>query len=173
MTVQPVAPARRDRGTQILFIVAALVAVGGLAFAVGRITAPPPVSAAANGRGFGNFNRGAEASGAPGFGGGFGGGLGRGLAAGGGVTVRGTVQSVSPTALTIKLADGSTATVDLTGTTTYHKQAAATSSDVTAGGQVEVQVQFQPRASGAPGASPAPSGAPRTFTASDVTLVGP
>ena len=180
MTAQPVAPARRDRATQVLFVVAALVAVAGVAFAIGRVTAPPSASAAnntarafggGNGNGFGGFR--ANASGAPGFGG-------RGVFAGGGVGIRGTVESIDANTLTLKLADGSTATVDLTGSTTYHAQAAATSSDIKPGGQVQVQIQVQPRGSFAPGgaaggggeASPGASGATRTFTATDVMVVG-
>jgi hypothetical protein len=86
--------------------------------------------------------------------------------------------------MTLKEANGSTVTVNLAGTTTYHAQATATAADVTAGKQVRVQVEIAggfggqglPGASPAAGASPAPGGAgttTRTVTATDVTLVTP
>ena len=59
------------------------------------------------------------------------------------------------------------------GDTTYHQQAAATSSDVQTGSTVKVQVNgFRGGRFGGGGAnaSPAPSGAPQT-TATDITVV--
>lgn len=174
-----------SRGTTLLFALAGLIAVGGVAFAVGRLTAPTATAATGRfGTGAAGFRSqfGANASFAPGEARGF---LGGGLAGAGGaadVSLRGTVQSINGNTLTLKTASGSTVTVDLSGSTTYHKQAAASSTDVTAGSQVLVQVQFDragsgaaPLASGAPagGAAPLASGAPRTFTASDVTVVTP
>ncbi len=183
-----------SRGTTILFLVAGLVAVGGIAFAVGRLTAP--TASAATGR-FGTTGAfrgefGATASSAPGAARGFfGGGLGGGAAD---LSLQGTVQSISGNTMTLRTANGDTVTVDLTGATAYHRQAAASASDVTTGSQVLVQVQFNrtafgagAAASGAPfgggagagggtsagGAAPLASAAPRTFTASDVTLVAP
>ena len=181
--VRPPASGGSSRGTTMLFALAGLIAVGGVAFAVGRLTAPP--AAAATGRfgtGAAGFRSqaGASASFAPGAGRGF---LGGGIAGGAAdVSLRGTVQSINGNTLTLQTASGSTVTVDLSGSTTYHKQAAASSSDVTTGSQVLVQVQFNrtglgaaPAASGAPagGGAPLASGAPRTFTASDVTVVTP
>jgi hypothetical protein len=165
------APRGSSRGTSILFAVAGLIAVGGLAFAVGRLTAPP--AAAANGRfgaGAGGFRAGfgVNASTAPGQGGRFGG------AFGGEVALRGTVQSINAETLTLQTASGATVTIELSGSTTYHRQAAATASDVTPGSQVLVQVAFNRAALGAgPAASGAPqaSSAGRTFSASDVTLL--
>lgn len=176
---QRVVPPRQgsSRATIALYAVAAVVAIGGLAFAAGRMTAP--VAAANAGTGFerGAFPRGSFAPGAnfvPGEGRGAGiGGL------GGGVTLTGTVESVSASSMTVRTASGQTVTVDLAGTTTYHRQAAASSSDVTAGSSVKVQVEFAAgggvaAGGGQGGAAPSPqaSGA-RTFTASDVTLVNP
>lgn len=166
------APRGSSRGTTILFAAAGLIAVGGLAFAVGRLTAPP--AAAANGRlgaGSGGLRAGfgAAASTAPG--------PGRRLGSAfrsGEVALRGTVQSINGKTLTLQTASGGTVTVELSGSTTYHQQAAATASDVTAGSQVLVQVEFDRTALGAgPVASGGPqaSSAARTFTASDVTLV--
>ncbi|MGC8634954.1 MAG: hypothetical protein ACP5VP_09870 [Candidatus Limnocylindrales bacterium] len=168
----------------LLFVVAGLIAVGGVAFAVGRLTAPAATAATSRfgtgGAGFrGGF--GASASAAPGAARGFFG-AGAGLAGGADLSLKGTVQSVNGNTLTLQTASGATVTVDLSGTTTYHKQAAASASDVTAGSQVVVQVQLNraafgagPSASGAPavGGAPLASGAPRSFTASDVTLVTP
>ncbi len=174
-----------SRGTTLLFALAGLIAVGGVAFAVGRLTAPTATAATGRfGTGAAGFRSqfGANASFAPGEARGF---FGGGLAGAGGaadVSLRGTVQSINGNTLTLRTASGSTVTVDLSGSTTYHKQAAASSTDVTTGSQVLVQVQFDrtgagaaPLASGAPagGAAPLASGAPRTFTASDVTVVTP
>ena len=183
--VRPQASGGSSRGTTILFALAGLIAVGGIAFAVGRLTAP--TAAAATGR-FGTGGAafrsqfGANASSAPGQARGFLGGRHAGAGGAADVSLRGTVQSINGNTLTLKTASGSTVTVDLSGSTTYHKQAAASASDVTTGSQVLVQVQFDrtgsgaaPLASGAPAGAGAPlaSGAPRTFTASDVTVVTP
>ena len=79
------------------------------------------------------------------FGGGFGGDGGglRGVFGAGGATIEGTVESVSAGTLTLKLASGQTIQIALSGTTTYHSQAAATSSDVQSGGTVLVRVQIE------------------------------
>jgi hypothetical protein len=132
-------------------VVAAAVAIGGVAFAVGRGTAP---ASASTGAGPGNFGNGAGfpgggfvpgASGQPGRGG-FGGGFG-----GGGLTVNGTVESVDASTLTIKTAAGQTITVTTGATTTYHTRSAASASDVQTGKTVQVQLDFndqgRPRAS--------------------------
>src|SRR5947207_11976470 len=51
-----------------LLVVAALVAVGGVTFAVGRLTAPVAAAAAARGNGGAASGNAARPSGAPGFG---------------------------------------------------------------------------------------------------------
>jgi hypothetical protein len=122
--------------------VAVLVAVAGVSFALGRTTAPVPASSqTALGGGGGRFFNGGgpNASFAPGAGGpGF---AGRGGAFGGaGVTLSGTVDSVSPTSLTLKTTAGATITIGLDSNTTYHQQAPAQASDVTTGKTVRVQV---------------------------------
>jgi len=169
-----VAAKKGDRTFRILLAVGLLVAVGGVTFAVGRVTAP----AAATTRG--GFANGGFANGGTGAGGtGTGGtGIGRGTGFGGGVLVTGTVDSVSGSTMILKEANGSTVTVNLAGTTKYHAQAAATAADVTAGKQVQVQVDIAGAFGGAglPGASPAASGTgatTRAVTATDVTLVTP
>jgi hypothetical protein len=178
------APVKKgDRTFRILLAVAALVAVGGVTFAIGRVTAP---AAAATTRG--GFGAGAFAGGTGAAGGGTGGGLGRG-GFGGGVLITGTVDSISGTTMTLKEANGASVIVNLAGTTTYHAQAATTAANVTAGKQVQVQVQLtggfgggaeapgaSPAVGGAAGASPAAGGTgttTRTVTATDVTLVTP
>ncbi len=183
---RPKASGGSSRGTTILYIVAGLIAVGGVAFAVGRVTAPAATASTSRfGTGAAAFRAefGAGSSFAPGAGRGLlGGGTGAGgLAGGAAISLSGTVQSITGTTMIVKTASGSTVTVNLGSSTTYHKQAAATASDVTTGSQVVVQVAFNRTgfvagagASGAPaGGAPLASGATRTFTASDVTVVGP
>ncbi len=171
-----IAPVKKgDRTFTILLAVGLLIAVGGVAFAVGRVTAPAAAATPTRG-GFGAGGFGGTGTGGAGFTrGGF----------GGGVLVTGTVDSVSGTTMTLKEANGSTVTVNLASTTTYHAQAAATAADVTTGKQVQVGVQVAGGIGGqdvpgaSPGAaanpSPAANGAPttRTITARDVTIVTP
>lgn len=164
------APSRGDRWFRLLLVVALVIAVGGVTFAVGRLTAPASTaSSGRNGNGFvdrggafpsGALPSGALPSGVPGFV--------RGLT--GSTTISGTVESIADGTLTLKLADGTSVAVALGGTTTYHRQAAATAGDVTAGTKVAVQVQFAGAAAN-PSASPGSNGAQRTFSATDVTVV--
>ena len=178
-----VAAKKGDRAFRILLAVGLLVAVGGVTFAVGRVTAP----AAATTRG--GFPNGGFPNRGTGVGGTGMGAAGLGRGAGfGGVLVTGTVDSVSGSTMILKEANGSTVTVNLAGTTKYHAQAAATAADVTAGKQVQVQVEIAGGLGGQgfPGASPAVDASPaagsgqggtgaatRTVTATDVTLVTP
>jgi hypothetical protein len=168
-------PAKQDRTTIALLLIAALVAVGGIGFALGHLTAPS-AAAAANPSGRGGFGRGAFPSLAPGqtFNiGQFGGGAGRGGLGGvaGGVT--GTVQSVTPTSITIQEASGTSVTIDLSGNTTYHTAAAASPNDVKVGTSVTVQIDTSALASEAP--NPSASGAlgGRTLTAKDILITQP
>ena len=177
MTV-PVAPVvrpqkRSSRMLDIALLGAALLAIGGVAFGVGRATAP--AVAAANGtgtfrsaNGFGP-NGSFDPNAAPGRGGAF--------ALGGGLSIDGTVTAISADSLTLKLASGQEVTFALDSSTAYHQATTASASDVSVGANVSVKVQDGgrgfggPAASQAPGASPAPaaSGAPR-FQASDITV---
>lgn len=149
---------------------ALLVAAAGVAFAVGRATAPASTGgstaivpgtgdqggAIAPGNGGNlpgasfdlNGNGGEEGRGVPGDRGGFGG-------VAGGLTITGIVDSVSADAITIKLENGQTMTVGLDGSTTYHQQADAASSDVTAGKTVQLQLTggFRPGQGGGTGTS--------------------
>ena len=198
----PARPRGTSRGVVALYAIAGVIAVGGVAFAVGRMTAP---AAAASTTRTGAFSfrsaLGAGSSFAPG--------AGRVGAAGfgGEAAIRGTVQSITGSTLTLQTASGQTLTIDLSGTTTYHSQAAASASDVKPGSTVQVQLAFDRAAfggatggafgagggtgtgssggsgagtsgsgtgtAGGSGAAPLASGAPRTLTASDVMLVTP
>ena len=172
-----IAPAKKgDRTFRVLLAVGLLVAVGGVTFAVGRVTAPAAASTR-GGLGNGGFANGGAGAGGTGAGGA---GFGRGAGFGGGVLVTGTVDSMSGTTMTLKEANGSTVTVNLASATTYHAQAAAIAADVTTGKKVQVQVAIA-GAFGAPGASPEAGASPaagggtttRTVTATDVMLVTP
>ena len=180
--VQPVARAARSSrgGTPLngLIVVAALVAVGGIAFGVGRATASSSTGAGTGQGQLANGNRGTFPRGsfAPGgsfpAGGSFPGG------GGGGITLQGTVVSVTADTLTLKTANGQTVEVPLASSTTYGTETASAASAVTQGAEVRVQLQGGrgafgggnggnggqgPGASAAPGSS-AGSGSGRGFT---------
>jgi hypothetical protein len=172
LATPPVAPAAKPKGSggrwlNLVLAVAAAVALGGVAFAVGRSTAPVSAATGGNGRGaFANGSFAPRASGQPGFGGrgGFGGGAGAGL------SINGTVKSVDGNTLTIATANGQTIQVTTGDSTTYHTQAPATAADVKTGSNVQVQLQFDGNGGGArPNASSAPTGP--IGTAGSVTVV--
>jgi hypothetical protein len=148
--VRPVPPpkprASSGRWLNLLLGVAAAVAIGGVAFAVGRGTAPAQAatftSAGGNNPGF-VFNGGSfDPNAAPGPNGGNGGTGGGRFGLGGGVTVEGTVDSVTADSITITTANGQHVTLDLSTDTTYHTQTPASASDVTAGSKVAVQLNI-------------------------------
>lgn len=167
----PVArPRASGRVLNAILAIALVVAIGGVAFAVGRSTAP--TAAATVGRGnFGNFpGPGASlapgASGAPGgFLGGGQGGLG-GL--GSGLTLSGTVQSLTADTITIETPAGQTVQLNLDPDTTYHRKTDGVAADVATGSTVEVQLDFA-GGLGRPTASADSSGP--VGTASSVTVV--
>jgi len=150
---------RSGRLLNLLLIGAAIIAVGGVAFAVGRSTAPaatlPRFGAFTNDgtaiRPDGSFTPGA---GGPGL-------FGR----DGGLSLDGTVKAVSADSLTLTLADGREMTFKLDETTTYRQATPATATDVAVGDSVSVKVAGIGRAAGA-------GGGPTTtdLTASDVTV---
>jgi hypothetical protein len=164
---QPVTVTRKaSSGARLLNVVLAVavaVAIGGVAFAAGRSTAP--VSAATGGRGGlgggAGFPGGSFAPGASGQPG-----LGRGGFGGGGLSISGTVESVDATTMTVKTAAGQTIQVTTGTSTTYHTQSAASASDVQAGTSVQIQLEG---GAGRPSASAPPSGP--VGTASSVTVV--
>jgi hypothetical protein len=160
------APARRGaNGSRVLNVVlgiALVLAVGGIGFATGRVTAPP--TTLANGRPGGPVFNGTGGTNGQGRAGG-------GLFAAGGPTLEGTVESVTDTTMTIKTADGQTIQVALNGSTTYHAQTDATSNDVATGGKVLVRLDvgsFGGANGGGPNATAGTGGGP---TARDVTVV--
>jgi hypothetical protein len=153
------------RWLNLVLVLAAAVAIGGVAFAIGRGTAAASANTGTtgNGRVFGgNFPGGSfvpGASGAPRFG--------RGGGFGGGLTIQGTVESVNGDTVTIKTANGDTIAVTTGASTTYHTQTAATAADVQAG--KTVQVQLDGGFTGRPSASAATS-AP-VGTAGSITVI--
>jgi hypothetical protein len=179
--VLPANPKPRSKSGRIVNVVlglALVIAVAGVAFAVGRGTAN---ASTAQGNGRGGFNGQGFTNGGnfPGGGNGGNGGNGNGGPGGffaggaGGITLQGTVTAVNGDSITLKTAAGAEITISTNGDTTYHQQAAATSSDVQTGSTVKVQVNgFRGGRFGGGGAnaSPAPSGAPQT-TATDITVV--
>lgn len=172
----PVVPASRPRSRSALgtYLVAGalVVAVAGVAFAAGRLTTPT-----GTGR-LGQFGTGGQLGTGGQFGAGGQGGAG-GLAGlfGGGLAVRGTVSGFDGRTLTLTLANGQTATISLSGSTTYHAATTASASAVTTGSTVVVEVQDFGRGSadGQGGGTPNPSGAPTSLqlSATDVTVVSP
>ena len=113
----------------------------------------------------GRFNHGNQAGG---------GGVGRGgVGFGGASSVSGTVSSINGTQLTITLTNGSTVTIDLSGTTTYHNETAASSGDVKAGSTVTVQIDTSALANATPNPSASGGLGGRTLTAKDVLITTP
>ena len=169
---------RQGRSGSVLLAVAGLVAVAGIAFAGGRLTAPAAAAAGSTGtNGGGRFGGFPGGSFAPG---GFrGGGPGAGNFAGGlgGIQLRGQVTAMSATSITIKLENGTDVTVPLDSGTTYHQATAGSASNVIVGSTVTVQpgtANFQPGASPNPQASGAPGFGQVNFgPATDVTVVQP
>jgi hypothetical protein len=167
------APIRKGPSARVLNTVLAgalVLAAAGIAFAAGRMTAPAAAATArgtlpGGGQGLNGYFGGRQG----GQGGGFGGGALAG-AGGSGVTIQGTVDAVSATTLTLKLASGQTIQIALDPTTTYHAQTNASSSDVVTGGTVQVQLNLGLGAGGAGGAG----GEDGTVTgpmARDITVV--
>ncbi len=126
---------RSSRVLDIALALAAVLAIGGVAFAAGRITAPAGTGPA--------FARGLAPGGTvvtpdgsfdpngpkPG-----------GLSLNGGLAIDGTVTAVDADSITLKLADGQEMTFKTDAATTYHEAADASSSDVAVGDDVSVKV---------------------------------
>ena len=155
-----------NRWLNVIIAVAVLVFVGGVTFAVGRMTAPVQAAGPRNGQfpGLGNGQIPSFPTGSfdPGQfpGGGF-----------GNRTITGTVTSMDGSTMTVTTASGQTMTVNVSGST-YHAQTAASAADVSQGKSVQITIEgglgFP---GGGPGASPG-TGTGQTLTASDVTIVG-
>jgi 3D (Asp-Asp-Asp) domain-containing protein len=172
-------PAKQDRATIGLLLVAAFVAVGGIGFAIGHVTAQGGTAAATNAAGLGGGRGGlGRAGGFPSLAPGqsfntnqFGGGRNAVGGVSGGIT--GTVQSVTATSITIQEASGTSVTIDLSGNTTYHSAAAASPSDVKVGTSVTVQIDTAALASQSPNPSASGGLGGRTLTAKDVLITTP
>lgn len=150
---------RRSRAVPALLSIAAAVALFGIAFTVGRMTAPAaaPTTGAAVlpggvGTGPGGLPGGPTGESAPGF-----------LDRDGGLgpSVQGTVTSITGDQLSIKLSNGQTVTVATGSSTTYHAQTSAARSDLAPGTTVSVRVGLV----GTPGA-----GSTTMPLVSDVTI---
>jgi hypothetical protein len=163
------------RGTSLLLMLAGAIAIGGIAFAAGRLTAPAAATTAGR---FGNGQFPGNGQGLPGDG--QFPGNGQGLAGRGagfaGISLAGTVDAVSADSITVKLESGTSITIPLDAKTTYHAAAAATAGDVTVGSEVRVTPgapAANPGASFDPNGSPGPGGGISFGAASDVTIVEP
>jgi hypothetical protein len=168
----------------IALVVALVIAVGGLAFAIGRTTAPTTASTTGPLGGSGLGGSGVGGTGANGFGPGASGfipdaggavpdAIGGALAGDGALTLRGTVAEVSAGQLSLTLADGTTVSIPLDASTTYHQQAGASASDVAVGRTVLVELSGFGRglrASPDPNATPNTGQAPSFGSARDVTV---
>ncbi len=154
------------RWVNVLLGAAALLAVGGVAFAVGRTTAPASaVGFVGDGgpmviRPDGSFDPGAAPDGVrPG---------GPGFLAAGGLTLEGTVTAVDADSITVRLASGEEQTIQVDDATTYHEATAADPSAVAVGDEVAVQAdggRVRIDAGGGTGSNAAPE-----LTAGDVTV---
>jgi hypothetical protein len=145
--------------------------LGGISFAVGRVTAAGQSgtgsSTAAGANGFPGF--GANASRSPIIGpGGVNGDLTSGTA-----TVSGSVVSVTSGSITIQEANGRTVTIATGSSTAYHNQTSASGTDVTTGATVIVQTSATGAQSGSgPASASASPGTNGTRTATSVTITG-
>ena len=156
--VVAVSPRPRSGGVlNLLLIGAAILAVGGVAFAIGRSTAPasafPGVGGLNGGpivRSDGSFDPGA---GGPG-----------GFVLDGGLAIEGTVASVDADSVTLTLDNGEEMTFALDGDTTYHEASDATPADVSVGDEVSVKVDGGGRIQRGNGASTTPDLSARDIT---------
>jgi hypothetical protein len=155
-----VAVASRTRSggiLNLLLIGAAVVAIGGVAFAVGRSTAPASA-----------FQRAGITDGGPAIqpGGSFAPGAGgpRGFALGGGLSMDGKVTAIDADSLTLTLANGDEVTFTLDDATTYREATEAVATDIAVGDDVSVKVAGDGRVqTGDNGQTP-------DLTAGDVTV---
>jgi hypothetical protein len=161
--------ARRMNSSGLLLAISALIALGGIGFAVGRATSSGRTgtdqsNVSAND---GQFGGGPNASGAPGD-------LGGAARVGtlGATTLSGTVVSASADSITLKLANGQTVQVATGTSTTYHGQSSAANTDVTTGASVTIQTTAGAAASSSAGtnAGASPGITNGTRTATDVTI---
>jgi hypothetical protein len=152
--------ARSGRVLNLLLIGAAILAIGGVAFAIGRSTAPVGAFQRAGTLPDGTAIRpnGSFAPGAGGPGGAF--------ALGGGLSIDGTVKAVDADSLTLTLDSGEEVTFTLDSATTYREATDAAASDVSVGDEVSVKVAGNGRLQTGAGAG----GQAPDLTAEDVTV---
>jgi hypothetical protein len=153
-----VAPRAKSGGVlNVLLVGAAILAIGGVAFAVGRSTAPASAFP-----GVGSIDGGPVVppggSFAPGAGGP------RGLVSNGGLAIDGTVKSVDADSITLTLENGDEMTFALDGETTYHVASNATPADVAVGDGVSVKVDGGGRIQSSNGGSTTPDLSARDIT---------
>ena len=133
--VVAVAPRRTSGGIlNILLVGAAILAIGGVAFAIGRATAPAGTFQRAGAFPGGVTAVGPDGSFAPGAGG-----PGR-ATIGGEMAVDGTVKSIDADSVTLTLENGDEMTFKLDPTTTYREATDAAATDVGVGDEVSVKV---------------------------------
>jgi hypothetical protein len=179
--VTPPSSGRRSSGSSrvlnVALAVAVLVATAGVAFALGRTTAPASAATGSRFNGaFGglgpnasfvpNDNEGIRGNGGFAGRGGFG-------ALGGGLNIQGTVESVSADSITVTTQGGQSITIGLDSSTTYHQQAPASASDVQTGKTVIIDVTggFRPGDNNGNGNGNNGNGGFSLGTASSVTVV--
>jgi hypothetical protein len=172
--VAPVTPAPlvkpKGKGsslTNALLVVAALVAVGGVTFALGRATAPAAAAGDAGGVGRrGADNQGNGGARSPGTGN-------RNTGGAAGVRmINGTVKDANGSTLTLTTGDGTAVVIDVSGAD-YHSQGPATAGDVTEGSTVSITVTGSGRARQSTNgtAQRSPGTDPAVVSASEVTII--
>lgn len=152
------------RSGGVLLTLALVVAIGGSAFAAGRLTAP--ATASPIGINDGNPRGGFQIDGPDGSPG-PGGLVERAI----GPTLNGEVTVISEDSITIELEDGTLMTIPIDDSTSFRTASAASAADVTLGSEVSVQAgrpNVQPGASFDPGAG---SGGLTFGPASEVTVL--
>ena len=149
---------RSTRLLDLALALAAVLAVAGVAFAAGRITAPA-LGGPAFARGLapvgnivmpeGSFDANGPRPG--------------GVELNGALSIDGTVTAVDADSITLRLADGQEMTFKLDDTTSYHEAAEASSADIAIGDDVSVRAAGDRFASGTGAETP-------ELSASDVTV---
>ena len=156
--VVAVAPRAKSGGVlNLLLIGAAILAIGGVAFAVGRSTAPASAFPGVGGLNGGPIVR-SDGSVDPGAGGP------RGFVTDGGLAIDGKVTLVDADSITLTLDNGEEMTFALDGETTYHEATNAAATDVAIGDDVSVKVDGGGPRNGGTDASSS------ELTAGDVTV---
>ncbi len=199
----PIAPVKQQKKSStalnVLLGLGLVVAVGGIAFAAGRLTAPASASTAsgngANGGFAGRFGNNPNASFPPG--GGF---AGRGAGA---IALEGTVTAIDANGITIQTTAGQAVTIGTTSSTSYQTASSGSATDAAVGSTVLIQLDPTtggfggggfggggfgngnggfgggpnasaiPGASAAPNASVAPNASPRSFGDAKTVIVLP